>query len=149
MKKNVFKTVLLAVIFAGTFILSSCQFAPKSTTVTITNKTGEELVYWLEYRLGSMQNLDYEAPSLADNESKTWTITGKLSRTAEKSSGLGVDVMRKSAYTTYKSAHQNKRDSDILMYNSEVPKIFTSFEAADSYNIVVTGFTSGSEIRLQ
>ena len=75
MKKNLLKTVFLSMLFGAFFLLSSCQFSPTSTTVTITNNSGEEIVYWLEYRLGEMQDIDYIAPTLADGESKIWTIT--------------------------------------------------------------------------
>ena len=63
MKKNVLKTVLMSILLGGIFLLSSCQFSPSSTTVTITNKSGVEIVYWLEYRLGDMQDIDYTAPT--------------------------------------------------------------------------------------
>lgn len=149
MKKNVLKTVLLSMILGGIFLLSSCQFAPSSTSVTITNKSGEEIVYWLEYRLGDMQDIDYTAPTLADGESKTWSITGRLSATAEKENGLGVYVVSKKEFDIYKKAHKDRKDSSIIMYNSEVPHIFNSFDAADSYNVVIKGTSSSTDIELK
>ena len=149
MKKNVLKTVLMSILLGGIFLLSSCQFSPSSTTVTITNNSGEEIAYWLEYRLGSMQDLDYIAPSLSDGESKTWTISAKLSATAEKEWGLVVDVMKKSELDIYKKSNKNKSDSDVLMYASDAPRIHNSFDAADSYNIEITDATSSSGIKLK
>ena len=149
MKKNVLKTVLMSILLGGIFLLSSCQFSPSSTTVTITNKSGVEIVYWLEYRLGDMQDIDYTAPTLADGESKTWSITGRLSAIAEKENGLGVYVVSKKEFDIYKNAHKDRKDSSIIMYNSEVPHIFASYDAADSYNIEITDATSSSGIKLK
>ena len=149
MKKNVLKTVLMSILLGGIFLLSSCQFSPTSTTVTITNKSGVEIVYWLEYRLGDMQDINYAAPTLGDGESKIWTITGRLSATAEKENGLGVWVVSKNEFDNYKNAHPGKKDSSIIMYNSEVPHIFNSFDAADSYNVVIKGTSSKTDIELK
>lgn len=150
MKKNVLKTLLLSMILGGIFLLSSCQFAPTSTTVTITNNSGEEIVYWLEYRLGDMQDIDYMAPTLADGASKTWSITGRLSATAEKENGLGVYVVAKNEFDIYKNAHPNTKDSSIIIYKKdEVPHIFNSFDAADSYNVVIKGTSSNTDIELK
>ena len=149
MKKNVLKTVLLSMILGGIFLLSSCQFAPTSTTVTITNNSGEAIVYWLEYRLGDMQDIDYTAPTLANGESKTWSITGRLSAIAEKENGLGVYVVSKKEFDIYKKANPDTRDSSIIIYKSEVPHIFNSFEAADSYNVVIKGTSSNTDIELK
>ncbi|MBO4534256.1 MAG: hypothetical protein J5726_11265 [Treponema sp.] len=149
MKKNVLKTVLMSILLGGIFLLSSCQFSPSSTTVTIKNESGVEIAYWLEYRLGSMQDLGYEAPTLASGESKTWTISAKLSATAEKEWGLVVYVMKKSELDIYKKSHKDKSDSDVLMYASDVPRIHNSFDAADSYNIEITDATSSSGIKLK
>ena len=149
MKKNVLKTVLLFMILGGIFLLSSCQFAPSSTTVTITNNSGEEIVYWLEYRLGDMQDINYATPTLGDGESKIWTITGRLSATAEKENGLGVYVVAKNEFDIYKNAHPDTKDSSIIIYKSEVPHIFNSFDAADSYNVVIKGTSSKTDIELK
>lgn len=149
MKKNVLKTVLLSMILGGIFLLSSCQFSPSSTTVTIKNESDVEIAYWLEYRLGSMQDRGYEAPTLASGESKTWTISAELSATAEKEWGLVVDVMKKSELDIYKKSHKNKSDSDVLMYASDAPRIHNSFDAADTYKIVITDTSSSSDIKLQ
>ena len=149
MKKNVLKTVLLSMLLGGIFLLSSCQFAPTSTTVTITNNSGEAIVYWLEYRLGDMQDIDYTAPTLANGESKTWSITGRLSAIAEKENGLGVYVVSKKEFDIYKKANPDTRDSSIIIYKSEVPHIFNSFEAADSYNVVIKGTSSNTDIELK
>lgn len=147
--------------------VASCELSPSSVSdfdytistfprqdktqyiVTITNNSGEEIVYWLEYRLGDMQDIDYTAPTLADGESKTWSITGRLSATAEKENGLGVYVVSKKEFDIYKKAHKDRKDSSIIMYNSEVPHIFNSFDAADSYNVVIKGTSSSSDIKLQ
>lgn len=149
MKKNVLKTVLLSMLLGGIFLLSSCQFAPTSTTVTITNNSGEEIVYWLEYRLGDMQDIDYTAPTLANGESRTWSITGRLSAIAEKENGLGVYVVSKKEFDIYKKANPDTRDSSIIIYKSEVPHIFNSFDAADSYNVVIKGTSSNTDIELK
>ena len=66
-------------IILSVLSLTACQFSPTSTTVTITNDTNEEFVYWLSYRLGEMQNIDDRAPTLAPGESRTWIIKGTLS----------------------------------------------------------------------
>ena len=147
MKKNVFKTVLLAVIFAGVCVLSSCKFAPSSTTAKIKNESGVEIVYWLEYRLGSMQDTSYAAPTLADGESKTWNISAKLSATADKEWGLAVYVMSKSELDSIKAADPSKKDSDILMYNNA--SIHKSFDADSEYSVVIKGVSSSSDIKLK
>lgn len=149
MKKNLLKTVFLSMLFGAFFLLSSCQFSPTSTIVTITNNSGEEIVYWLEYRLGDMQDIDYIAPTLPDGESKIWTITGRLSAIAEKEWGLEVYVVSKNEFDIYKNAHPDKKDSSIIMYNSEVPRISNSFDAADSYNVVIKGTSSKTDIELK
>ena len=96
-----------------------------------------------------MQDLDYIAPSLADGESKTWTISANLSATAEKEWGLCVYVVSKKEFDIYKNAHKDSKDSYILMYEIEVPHISASFDAADSYNIEITDATSSSGIKLK
>ena len=151
MKKNVFKTLLMAAIFAGAFILSSCQFSPTSTTVTIKNESDVEIAYWLEYRLGSMQDLDKPAPTLKPGESFTWPISGKLSATAEKENGLLVEVIEESELDLFKKANKNRKDSDILLYVSsyDVPKISNSFDAAETYKVVIKGVSSKEDIKLQ
>ncbi|MBR5646515.1 MAG: hypothetical protein IKX23_07765 [Treponema sp.] len=149
MKKNLLKTVFLSMLFGVVFLLSSCQFSPTSTIVTITNNSGEEIVYWLEYRLGDMQDIDYIAPTLGDGESKIWTITGRLSAIAEKENGLGVWVVSKNVFDNYKNDNPGKKDSSIIMYNIEVPHIFNSFDAADSYNVVIKGTSSKTDIELK
>ena len=149
MKKNLLKTVFLSMLFGVFFLLSSCQFSPTSTIVTITNNSGEEIVYWLEYRLGDMQDIDYIAPTLADGESKIWTITGRLSAIAEKENGLGVWVVSKNKFDIYKNDHPGKKDSSIIMYDIEAPHIFNSFDAADSYNVVIKGTSSKTDIELK
>ena len=80
-------------IILSVLSLTACQFSPTSTTVTITNDTNEEIVYWLSYRLGEMQDIKDRAPTLAPGESKTWKIKGTLSATAEKEVGLYVNVL--------------------------------------------------------
>lgn len=149
MKKNLLKTVFLSMLFGAFFLLSSCQVSPTSTIVTITNHSGEDIVYWLEYRLGDMQDIDYTAPTLLDGYDKTWTITGRLSATADKENGLGVWVVSKNEFDSYKNAHPGKKDSSIIKYNSEVPHIFNSFDAADSYNVVIKGTSSKTDIELK
>jgi len=96
-----------------------------------------------------MQDIDYIAPTLADGESKIWTITGRLSAIAEKENGLGVWVVSKNVFDNYKNDHPGRKDSSIIMYNSEVPHIFNSFDAADSYNVVIKGTSSKTDIELK
>ena len=133
-------------IILSVLSLTACQFSPTSTTVTITNDTNEEIVYWLSYRLGEMQDIKDRAPTLAPGESKTWKIKGTLSATAEKEVGLYVNVLSSEDFDELKYGRYKSSDDWFILLREG---ICGDFDAADSYEVSITGTTSDSDIILK
>ena len=120
-------------LFGAFFLLSSCQFSPTSTTVTITNDTNVEIVYWLEYRLGfpSPYDFDTPAPSLLPGQSWTYDITGKLSAIAEKENGLWVGALSKKALEDLRKSEYSSSIKDWWIITEHGVK--EDYDAAESY----------------
>jgi hypothetical protein len=133
-------------IILSVLSLTACQFSPTSTTVTITNDTNEEIVYWLSYRLGDMQNIKDRAPTLAAGESRTWIIKGTLSAFAETKKGLHVYVLSSENFDELKyGRYKSLDDWHILLREG----ISGDFDVADSYEVSITGTASDSDIILK
>jgi len=133
-------------IILSVLSLTACQFSPTSTTVTITNDTNEEIVYWLSYRLGDMQNIKDRAPTLAAGESRTWIIEGTLSAIAGKESGLSVHVLSSQYFDELKYGRYESLDDWYILLREG---ICGDFDAADSYEVSITGTASDSDIILK
>lgn len=133
-------------IILSVLSLTACQFSPTSTTVTITNDTNEEFVYWLSYRLGEMQNIDDRAPTLAPGESRTWIIKGTLSAFAETEKGLYVYVLSSEYFDELKYGDYKSLDDWYILLREG---ICGDFDAADSYEVSITGTASDSDIILK
>ena len=133
-------------IILSVLSLTACQFSPTSTTVTITNDTNEEIVYWLSYRLGEMQNIKDRAPTLAPGESRTWIIKGTLSAITGKENGLSVYVLSSEYFDELKyGRYKSLDDWYILIWEGSCG----DFDAADSYEVSITGTASDSDIILK
>ena len=135
-------------IILSVLSLTACQFSPTSTTVTITNDTNEEIVYWLSYRLGEMQDIKDRAPTLAPGESKTWTIKGILSAFTKTENGLSVHVLSSEYFDELKYETLGYKSSDdwyILISEG----ICGRFVVADSYEVSITGTAFDSDIILK
>ena len=133
-------------IILSVLSLTACQFSPTSTTVTITNDTNEEIVYWLSYRLGEMQDIKDRAPTLEPGESKTWKIKGTLSATAEKEVGLYVNVLSSEDFDELKYGRYESLDDWYILLREG---ICGDFDAADSYEVSITGTAFDSDIILK
>ena len=133
-------------IILSVLSLTACQFSPTSTTVTITNDTNEEIVYWLSYRLGEMQDIKDRAPTLVPGESKTWKIKGTLSATAEKEVGLYVNVLSSEDFDELKYGDYKSLDDWYILLREG---ICGDFDAADSYEVSITGTALDSQIILK
>ena len=133
-------------IILSVLSLTACQFSPTSTTVTITNDTNEEIVYWLSYRLGEMQNIKDRAPILAPGESKTWIIRGIFSAFTETENGLSVYVLSSEDFDELKYGDYKSLDDWYILLREG---ICGDFDAADSYEVSITGTASDSDIILK
>ena len=105
-------------------------------------------VYWLSYRLGEMQNIKDRAPTLAPGESKTWNIKGILSAFTETENRLSVHVLSSEYFDELKYETLGYKSSDdwyILIKEG----ICGDFDAADSYEVSITGTVLDSQIILK
>ena len=146
MNLRLFKKYFKPGIILSVLSLTACQFSPTSTTVTITNDTNEEIVYWLSYRLGDMQNIKDRAPTLAAGESKTWNIKGTLSAFAETKKGLHVYVLSSEDFDELKYGRYKSLDDWYILINEGISG---DFDEADSYEVSITGTASDSDIILK
>ena len=140
------KTAVLMIYILCVLSLTACQFSSTSTTVTITNDTNEEIVYWLSYRLGEMQNIKDRAPTLAAGKSKTWIKKGTLSAFTEKEIGLYVNVLSSEDFDELKYGDYKSLDDWFILLKEG---ICGDFDAADSYEVSITGTASDSDIILK
>jgi len=133
-------------IILSVLSLTACQFSPTSTTVTITNDTNEEIVYWLSYRLGEMQDIKDRAPTLAPGESKTWTIKGILSAFTKTENGLSVNVLSSEYFDELKYGRYKSSDDWFILITEGISG---DFGVADSYEVSITGTVLDSQIILK
>ena len=140
------KTAVLMIYILDVLSLTACQFSSTSTTVTITNDTNEEIVYWLAYRLGDMQNIKDRAPTLAPGESKTWDIKGILSAFTKTENGLSVHVLSSEYFDELKYGRYKSLDDWYILINEGISG---DFDVADSYEVSITGTASDSDIILK
>ena len=142
MLKKYFKLGIILSVLS----LTACQFSPTSTIVTITNDTNEEIVYWLSYRLGEMQDIKDCAPTLAPGESKTWKIKGTLSAFTEKEIGLYVNVLSSEDFDELKYGDYKSLDDWFILIQEG---ICGDFGVADSYEVSITGTVLDSQVILK
>ena len=93
-----------------------------------------------------MQNIDDRAPTLAAGESRTWIIEGTLSAIAGKESGLSVHVLSSQYFDELKYGDYKSLDDWFILIKEG---ICGDFDAADSYEVSITGTVLDSQIILK